>query len=68
MTLDLFNLVGTETGLYDHAAVLVDPAGSISVDAAGHTVLPLLANQNFGQLLVRRGEGRMLRVGIRVEN
>lgn len=68
LTVDLFNLVGTETGLYDHAAVLVNPAGAISVDGAGHTVLPLLANQNFGQLLVRRGEGRMLRVGIRVEN
>ena len=68
LAVDAFNLVGTETGLVDHAAVLVNPAGTISVDAAGRTVLPLNANPNFGKLLGRRGESRMLRVGIRVEN
>ena len=68
LTLDAFNVVGTETGLVDHAAVLVSPAGAITVDAGGRTVLPLVANTNFGKLLARRGEGRLLRVGIRVEN
>ncbi|MES2304395.1 MAG: carboxypeptidase regulatory-like domain-containing protein [Gemmatimonadota bacterium] len=68
LTLDGFNVIATETGLVDHAAVLVNPTGTISTDGTGHTVLPLLANTNFGKLLVRRGEGRLLRVGIRVEN
>lgn len=68
LVVDGFNVVASEIGLVDHAAVLVNPAGTISTDASGHTVLPLLANTNFGKLLVRRGEGRLLRVGIRVEN
>lgn len=68
LILDGFNVAATETGLVDHAAVVVNPAGTLTVDAAGRTVLPLLANTNFGKLLGRRGEGRVLRVGIRVEN
>ncbi|MES2124556.1 MAG: carboxypeptidase-like regulatory domain-containing protein [Gemmatimonadota bacterium] len=68
LTVDAFNLVGSETGRFDHAAVLVNPAGDITIDAAGRTVLPLVANSNFGKLLGRGGDGRLLRVGIRVEN
>lgn len=68
LTVDAFNLVGSVTGRFDHAAVLVNPAGAITIDAAGRTVLPLVANSNFGKLLGRGGDGRLLRVGIRVEN
>jgi carboxypeptidase family protein/TonB-dependent receptor-like protein len=68
ITLDGFNLAGTTTGLFDHAAVLVDPKGTITTDAAGHTVLPLVANPGFGQLLSRRGDPRTIRIGFRVEN
>ena len=68
LTVDAFNVVGTATGLYDHAALLIDPKGTITTDASGHTVLPLIANPSFGQLLSRRGDPRVLRVGIRVEN
>jgi hypothetical protein len=68
LTLDGFSVVGSTTGLYDHAAVLVDPRETITTDAAGHTVLPLIANPTFGQLLSRRGEPRVIRVGIRMEN
>lgn len=68
ITVDGFNLVGSTTGVFDHAAVLVDPKGTITIDASGHTVLPLVANPGFGQLLSRRGDPRVLRVGFRVEN
>ncbi len=66
VTVDGFNLVGTDTGVYDHAAVLVDPNGAITVNSAGRLVLPLVANTHFGQLLARRGEPRLIRLGLRV--
>lgn len=68
MMLDGFNIVGTATGLVDRAAALVDPRGSITIDASGHTVLPLIANPGFGQLMSVRGNPRQIRLGFRVEN
>ena len=68
ITVDGFNVVGTSTGLFDHAAVLVSPNGIITTDASGHLVLPLVANPGFGQLLSRRGDPRTIRIGFRVEN
>jgi carboxypeptidase family protein len=66
VTLDAFNVVATETGLVDRALLLIDPTGSITTDAQGNVVLPLVANQHFGKLLIRRGEGRVVRIGLRV--
>ncbi len=66
LTLDAFNLVATETGLLDRALLLIDPSGSITTDGQGNVVLPLIANPHFGKLLIRRGEGRVIRVGLRV--
>jgi hypothetical protein len=68
VVLDGFNVVGTATGIFDHAAVLINAKGVISHDASGHVVLPLIANPDFGQLLSRRGIPRQLRVGFRVED
>ncbi|HEY4320791.1 MAG TPA: carboxypeptidase regulatory-like domain-containing protein [Gemmatimonadales bacterium] len=68
LTVDAYNVISTSTGLYDHALVLVDPHGTVTTDASGHTVLPLLANPGFGQLLSRRGDARIIRIGFRVEN
>lgn len=67
LTVEAFNVVSTETGLVDRAALLVDPNGNFAVDAAGNVTLPLVANPNFGSLLSRRGEPRMVRVGLRLE-
>lgn len=67
LTAEAFNLIGTETGLVDRAAVLVDPNGTFAVDQAGNVTLPLVANPNFGTLLSRRGEPRFVRVGLRLE-
>jgi hypothetical protein len=68
LTVDAFNVVATETGVIDRAAALVDPNGPFSVDAlTGAVSVPLVANPNFGSLLSRRGEPRLVRVGLRLE-
>ncbi len=68
LLVDAFNVVSTDVGLFDHAAVLVDAAGSLTYNSAGQLVLPLVANDNFGKLLSRRGEPRAIRIGFRMEN
>lgn len=68
LTVDAFNVVSSDVGAIDRAAVLVDPSGALSVDAAGNVVLPLMLNDHFGQLLSRRSSPRSIRFGLRVEN
>lgn len=68
LTLDAFNVVATATGVVDRAALLIDPTGTISTNTSGRTVLPVVVNDNFGNLLNRRGEPRTLRIGLRMEN
>ncbi|HRP07785.1 MAG TPA: carboxypeptidase-like regulatory domain-containing protein [Gemmatimonadales bacterium] len=68
LTLSAFNLASSETGVVDRAAVLVDPDGSITTGSDGRMVLPLLINENFGSLLVRRNDPRTIRFGLRVGN
>jgi len=67
LEVDGFNLVSTETGLVDRAAVLIDPSKTLITDGAGNVTAPLIANPRFGSLLVRRGESRIVRVGLRME-
>jgi hypothetical protein len=67
LELDAFNVVATETGVLDRAAVLINPAGTVVTDGAGNVTLPLIANPRFGSLLARRGEPRVVRVGLRME-
>ena len=67
LTIDGYNVIGSETGVFDHAAVLVDPHGAIAVDDSGRVTLPLVANPDFGKLLSRRGIARQIRIGFRVE-
>ncbi|HEU5219006.1 MAG TPA: TonB-dependent receptor [Gemmatimonadales bacterium] len=64
---DAFNLVSSVTGIVDHAAMLIDPAKTLTTDVNGGVTLPLLANPHFGSLLSRRGEPRLVRFGLRVE-
>ena len=51
----------------DRALVLVDPNGQLHKDGSGNVTVPLLANPNFGNLLSRRNDPRMIRVGVRME-
>ncbi|HXW97810.1 MAG TPA: carboxypeptidase regulatory-like domain-containing protein [Gemmatimonadales bacterium] len=68
LTFDIINLVSSQAGIWDHALVLVNPAGTLTTDASGNVTLPLIANPHFGQLLSRRDEPRILRVGLRFGN
>jgi len=70
-TLDLFadgiNLIESDVGIRDRALYLVDAAGSITTDpGTGRITVPLVANPGFGKLLVRRTNGRFVRLGVRV--
>lgn len=67
LQVDAFNVVATETGIVDRAALLIDPGQALITDGAGNVVLPLVANPRLGRLLVRRGEPRVVRVGLRME-
>jgi len=45
----------------------VDPAGAITTDpGTGRITVPLVVNPGFGTLVVRRSNGRFVRVGVRV--
>lgn len=67
LVVDAFNLVSSESGVVDRAALLIDPMRDISVDGSGKVVLPVLANPGFGTLLSRRSDPRIVRFGIRME-
>jgi hypothetical protein len=68
LTLDVFNLVASTSGVVDRAALLVDPAGTLSANpGTGAIRVPLVANPAFGTLLRRTGEPRQVRLGLRVE-
>ncbi len=64
--LDALNVVASTTGVVDRALVLVDPGVTLGT-AAGVYSLPLIANPNFGAILARRGEPRLVRVGLGIE-
>ncbi len=64
---DAVNLIESDVGIRDRALFLVDPTGAITVDpGTGRLTVPLVANPDFGKLLVRRSNGRFVRVGVRV--
>jgi len=67
LTVDAFNVVATSTGLVDRALLLVNPAGTIGGQGTPAVTLPLLVNPRFGTLLSRRGEPRMLRIGLGID-
>ena len=64
---DAFNVVSSEAGVVDRAALLVDPARATVVDGGGRLVIPVIANAGFGTLLSRRSDPRVVRLSIRME-
>jgi hypothetical protein len=67
LVVDGMNLLDTEFADVDRALYLVDPAGTLTRDAAtGVVTVPLVANDNFGNAIRRYGSGRYLRIGLRV--
>lgn len=67
LVVDAFNVVGGATGIVDRALVLVDPDQPLTPGAGGRINVPLVANPNFGNLLSRRADPRVIRVGLRME-
>lgn len=67
LTVDAFNVVSTETGFVDRAVYLVDPAQPLTTGSNGAVVVPLIANPQFGTLLSRRGQPRLVRFGLKVD-
>jgi hypothetical protein len=63
------NLMDAQFSEPDRALVLIDAARTIQVNSTtGNITVPLVANPNFGQPLLQRGSGRMLRIGIQVNH
>ncbi len=65
LTVDVLNLIEPETGFRDTALMFVDAAAGLSSSGA-ETVVPLVANENFGEFLYRTDPGRRIRVGLRI--
>lgn len=65
LTVDLVNLLESDVGLVDQAVYLIDPTRSVTTTGSV-THVPLKANPNFGNTLIRDSSGRFLRVGLRV--
>lgn len=66
-TVDAFNLVSSSTGVVDRAAVLIDPARTITPGSGGSVTVPFVLNSHFGSLLSRRVDPRLIRFGLRME-
>ena len=67
LTVDAFNLVSSNTGVVDQAAVLIDPTRSITPGSGGSVTVPFVLNSHFGSLLSRRAEPRLIRFGLRMD-
>lgn len=67
LVVDALNVLESDVGVRDNALYLVDRSRALSTDpTTGQITVPLVANPNFGRLLVRRTAGRLWRVGLRV--
>ena len=67
LVIDAFNVVTTASGVVDRALLLVDPDAPLTPSGPGQIQIPFLVNPNFGNLLARRADPRMIRVGLRME-
>lgn len=68
LVIDGLNILAAERSIPDAALYLLDPTGSLTSDAEGRIVVPLIANENFGRPLGNFGSGRMLRLGFRLSH
>jgi hypothetical protein len=65
LIVDGVNLLATDEGVVDRALYLVDATRTVTT-TAGAIAVPLVANANFGKLLVRRSPGAAVRAGLRI--
>ena len=67
LSADAINLLSTGTGVIDRALVLLNPAAPLGAPIGGVYSLPLVANPNFGTIQSRRGEPRLIRIGLGID-
>ncbi|HEV8600382.1 MAG TPA: carboxypeptidase regulatory-like domain-containing protein [Gemmatimonadales bacterium] len=67
LTVDAFNVVSSKTGLVDRALVLVNPNQALGGQGTAAVTSPLFGNPRFGTLLSRRGEPRVVRIGLGID-
>ncbi len=66
LVIDAFNVLESDSGLRDHALYLIDATKQVTVNPGTGTVkVPLVANPDFGNVLVHAVTGRELRIGLR---
>lgn len=63
---DALNVVTSERGVRDTALLLVDESGTLERDASGNVTLPVGVNPGFGTILMPLTDGRLFRLGLRV--
>jgi hypothetical protein len=66
LTFDVLNLIASGQDVTDHALYLVDRTVPLATTPAGVTRVPLVANPNFGEPLMKRNPGVGFRLGVRV--
>jgi hypothetical protein len=67
LTFDAFGLARSGADVMDHALYLVDRTRALTTNAlTGVTSVPLVANPDFGQMLIKTDPGVAFRVGLRV--
>ena len=67
LVIDALNLLEANAVDVDRALYLLDPLLATTVDPqTGDVTVPLMVNPDFGRPVVRRGAGRFLRLGLRV--
>ena len=67
VTVDAFNVISSKQGVVDRALFSVDPAGALVSSGARTVTVPLIANSSFGTLASRRGDPRLIRLGLGIE-
>ena len=67
ITVDAFNVISSKVGVVDRALFKVNPATALTTSGARTVTVPLLANPAFGNLASRRGEPRLIRLGLGIE-
>jgi hypothetical protein len=66
LVVDALDLISSERVAVDRAAYLVDPDRALEPGAGNTTTIPLIANPDFGQPLMRYAPERRIRIGLRL--
>ena len=66
LMIDGLNILDGEIADPDRAVYLIDPNAPLDTSVPGQTAIPLVVNDNFGEPLIRRSTGRLLRIGLRL--